>query len=255
PASDRLTAPLRLSAIKENTAVTQASASALRLDIRDDGIAVLTFDLPGSRANTLGQAVLAEFEAMAKQLAGRKDLKGLILRSGKPGMFIAGADLRELGSVKPEPGLIRQFVQRGLNVIAAFEDLPFPTLAAIDGSCMGGGLELSLGLDFRLASTHAKTEIGFPEVKVGLFPGWGGTQRLSRAIGPALAVELICTGDGVNAQKARDYGIVFDAVPPIRLLDEAVRVLQWARETGAWREARKKKRQPVGLSEDQAAFM
>src|SRR5262249_48600606 len=151
--------------------------------------------------------------------------------------------------VKPEPNLIRRFVQRGLNVIAAFEDLPFPTLAAIDGSCMGGGLELALGLDVRLASTHPKTEIGFPEVKVGLFPGWGGTQRLARVIGPALAVELICAGDGVNAQKARDYGIVFDAVPQEKLLEEAVRVLKWAGETGAWKEARKKKWQPVGLSE------
>ena len=235
--------------------MTQASTSALRLEVRDDAVAVLTFDLPGSRANTMGQAVLGEFEAMAKQLAGRTDLKGLILRSGKPSMFIAGADLRELGSVKPEPGLIRRFIQRGLDVIAAFEDLPFPTVAAIDGSCMGGGLELALGFDFRLATTHPKTEIGFPEVKVGLFPGWGGTQRLSRVIGPALATELICAGDGVNAQKARDYGIVFDAVPQDRLMDEAVRVLQWARETGAWQEARKKKRQPVGLSEDQAAFM
>lgn len=235
--------------------MTQATGAALRLDVRDDAVAVLTFDLPGSRANTMGQTVLGEFETMAKQLAGRTDLKGLILRSGKPGMFIAGADLRELGSVKPEPGLVRQFVQRGLNVIAAFEDLPFPTLAAIDGSCMGGGLELALGFDLRLASNHPKTEIGFPEVKVGLFPGWGGTQRLSRVIGPALAVELICTGDAINAQKARDYGIVFDAVPPDKLMEEAVRTLAWARDSGAWREARKKKRQPVGLSEDQAAFM
>ena len=231
------------------------SASALRLETRPDGIAVLTFDLPGSRANTLGQAVQAELEAIAHQLSSRTELKGLILRSGKPGMFIAGADLRELGSVKPESGLLRKFVQRGLDIIAAFENLPFPTLAAIDGSCMGGGLELALGFDFRLASTHPKTEIGFPEVKVGLFPGWGGTQRLSRVIGPALTTELICTGDGVSAVKARDYGIVFDAVPQDQLLDESVRILRWAAETGAWHDARRKKRQPVGLSEDQAAFL
>ncbi len=230
-------------------------SAALRLEVRDDGLAVLTFDLPGSRANTMGQAVLGEFEAMAKQLADRRDLRGLILRSGKPGMFIAGADLRELGGVKPDADTVRFFVRRGLNVIAALEDLPFPTLAAIDGSCMGGGLELALGFDVRLASTHPKMEIGFPEVKVGLFPGWGGTQRLARVIGPSLALELICTGDAVSAAKARDYGLVFDAVPPEKLLEEAVRVLTWARETGAWHEARKKKRQPVGLSADQASFL
>src|SRR5262249_25450847 len=162
--------------------VTQPSAPALRLETLDDGIGVLTFDLPGSRANTMGQAVLGELETVLGQLARRSDLPGLILRSGKPGMFIAGADLRELGSAKGEPNLVRFFVQRGLKVIAGFENLPFPTAAAIDGSCMGGGLELALGFDFRLATTHPKTEIGFPEVKVGLFPGWGGTQRLARVI-------------------------------------------------------------------------
>src|SRR5262245_17617387 len=124
--------------------------SALRLEMLEGNIALVTFDLPGSRANTLGQAVLAEFENLLAQLQGHTGLRGLILRSGKPGMFIAGADLRELGSVKPEPALIRGFVQRGLDLIAGFEKLPYPTVAAIDGSCMGGGLEMALGFDYQL---------------------------------------------------------------------------------------------------------
>src|SRR5205807_7090952 len=121
----------------------------------------------------------------------------------------------------------------------------------IDGGCMGGGLELALGFDYRLAGSHPKVEIGLPETKIGIIPGWGGTQRLTRLIGPALAAELICAGEAVNAKRARDLGIVFDAVPSERLLDEARRVLEWARQSGAWQEARKRKRQPVGLSEEQ----
>jgi 3-hydroxyacyl-CoA dehydrogenase/enoyl-CoA hydratase/3-hydroxybutyryl-CoA epimerase/3-hydroxyacyl-CoA dehydrogenase/enoyl-CoA hydratase/3-hydroxybutyryl-CoA epimerase/enoyl-CoA isomerase len=227
---------------------------ALTLDFKDK-LAVLTFDLPGSRANTLGQAVLAEFEQALEQLRSRADLQGLILTSTKPGMFIAGADLKEMGSAEAGPAEIRRTIQRGHDIIAEFENLPFPTVAVIDGACMGGGLEVAMGCDFRLAGSHPKCELGLPEVKVGLFPGWGGTQRLPRLIGPALAADLICAGDAVNAQRAREIGLVWDAVPSERLMSEALRLLAWARETGAWKEQRKKKQQPVGLSEDQASFM
>jgi 3-hydroxyacyl-CoA dehydrogenase/enoyl-CoA hydratase/3-hydroxybutyryl-CoA epimerase/enoyl-CoA isomerase len=230
------------------------SSAALRLEVMAPAVAVLTFDQPGSRANTLGQAVLAEFEAVLADLGRRSDLQGLILRSGKPGMFVAGADLRELGSAirSMEPAM--RMVQRGLGIIAAIENLPFPTVAAIEGPCLGGGLELALGFDFRLAGTHPKTEIGLPETKIGLIPGWGGTQRLARVIGPATAVELICAGESLKPDRARALGLVFDAVPPDRLFDEALRLVQWARETGAWEAARQQKRQPVGLSEEQLSF-
>src|SRR5262249_8213753 len=160
--------------------------------------------------NTLGQAVLAEFEALVGLIQQRKDLRGLVLRSGKPGMFVAGADLRELGTARPEPAQTRALTARGLNVMAAIEALPYPTVAAIEGAWRGGGLELALAFDFRVASTHPKTEIGLREVKVGLIPGWGGTQRLTRIIGPALAAELICAGESANARRARELGIVFD---------------------------------------------
>jgi 3-hydroxyacyl-CoA dehydrogenase/enoyl-CoA hydratase/3-hydroxybutyryl-CoA epimerase/3-hydroxyacyl-CoA dehydrogenase/enoyl-CoA hydratase/3-hydroxybutyryl-CoA epimerase/enoyl-CoA isomerase len=224
------------------------------MEVIEDGIGLLTFDLPGSRANTLGQAVVAEFAAMVAQLAGRSDLRGLILRSGKPGMFVAGADLRELGSMRPDVERNRAVMRQGHEVMAALERLPYPTVAAIEGACMGGGLELALAFDYRLASTHPKTEIGLPEVKVGLIPGWGGTQRLARVIGPALAAELICAGETVKAERARQLGIVFDSVPGERLLDEAKRLLHWAQESGDWRETRRRKQQPVGLTEEQLSF-
>src|SRR5262249_12851217 len=142
------------------------ATSSVRLDFLDGPIAVLTLDQPGSRANTLGQAVLGDLESAARQLAARTDLRGLVLRSGKPGMFIAGADLKELGGARPDPELTRRLVKRGLDLVASFEALPYPTVAAIDGACMGGGLELALGFDYRLASTHPKTELGLPETNI-----------------------------------------------------------------------------------------
>jgi 3-hydroxyacyl-CoA dehydrogenase/enoyl-CoA hydratase/3-hydroxybutyryl-CoA epimerase/3-hydroxyacyl-CoA dehydrogenase/enoyl-CoA hydratase/3-hydroxybutyryl-CoA epimerase/enoyl-CoA isomerase len=232
----------------------KASDSALRMEVIDDSVALVTIDQPNSRANTMGQAFLAEFGKLEKELAARTDLKGLILRSDKPGMFIAGADLRELGAARPEPGLIRAMAQRGHNLVAAIEGLPYPTVAAIDGSCMGGGLELALGFDFRLAGTDPKTELGFPEVKIGLFPGWGGTQRLPRVIGPSLALDIICSGDPVKAQRAKEIGLIFDVVPSSRLIEESLRVLQWARQSESWRHERKRKQNPIGLTQEQASF-
>ncbi len=234
--------------------MSQPAQPALRLEILDGDIVLVTIDQPGSRANTLGQAMLGELEAMVAQLKKRTDLRGLIFKSGKPGMFIAGADLRELGSAPQDADSARKMVKRGLDLIASIEALPYPTVAAIDGACMGGGLELAMGFDYRLASTHPKTEIGLPETKIGLIPGWGGTQRLTRLIGPSLAAEMICTGEPAKADRARQIGLVFDAVPAEHLQEEAVRLIQSARQSGEWQAARKRKQQPVGLSEEQQSF-
>src|SRR5262249_18609121 len=134
---------------------SQGEASSLRLEVREDNIALLTIDQPNSRANTLGQAVQSDLERVLAELDAlyqRSPLQGLILRSGKPGMFIAGADLNELGRPAPGREEARKSVQRGLDIIAHIESLPYPTVAAIDGACMGGGLELAMGFDFRVAS-------------------------------------------------------------------------------------------------------
>ncbi len=234
--------------------MSQPKQTAVRLETLDGNLALVTLDQPGSRANTLGQAMLGELEEMVKKLLARSELRGLVFRSGKPGMFIAGADLRELGSAPQDPERARALVKRGHDLIASLEKLPYPTVAAIEGACMGGGLEFALGFDYRLASTHPKTEIGLPETKVGLIPGWGGTQRLTRIIGPSLAAEMICTGEPAKAEIARQRGIVFDAVHPDCLLDEAVRLLREAQQSDEWKAIRKRKQQPVGLSEEQQSF-
>jgi 3-hydroxyacyl-CoA dehydrogenase/enoyl-CoA hydratase/3-hydroxybutyryl-CoA epimerase/3-hydroxyacyl-CoA dehydrogenase/enoyl-CoA hydratase/3-hydroxybutyryl-CoA epimerase/enoyl-CoA isomerase len=234
--------------------MTAPSPASVRLEVLEGPIALATLDQPGSRANTLGQAVLADLEGLLATLRGRSDLVGLVFQSGKPGMFIAGADLKELGGARQEPSQTRRPVERGLNLFAGFEDLPFPTVAAIDGSCMGGGLELALSFDYRLASTNPKTEIGLVETKIGLIPGWGGTQRLPRLIGPSLAAEMICAGEAAKADRARQIGLVHDTVSPEKLQEEALALVRWAARDGGWKAARLRKKQPVGLSEEQASF-
>jgi len=229
--------------------------SALTLELTQEKLARVVFDLPGSKVNTLGQAVLADWEQLLTDLESRQDVRGLLLLSGKPGNFIAGADLKELGSIPASPDVTRKLVQRGLNVIARIERLPFPTVALIDGSCLGGGLEVALGFDYRLGGSNPKTELGFPEVKIGLIPGWGGTQRMCRIIGPPLALDLICTSENVKTDKACELGILFNAMPSDRLEEEAKRLLAWSATSGDWQDTRRKKQQPVGLSEDQASFI
>src|SRR5260370_20560426 len=177
--------------------VSATAQLSLSLEIKEDSIALVTFNQPKSRANTLNQGVLKELESVVFTLDRRLNLGCLIFRSGKPGMFIAGADLNELGSALADPVQAQRMTLRGLDLFASFEKLPFPTVAAIEGACVGGGLELVLSFDYRLASNHPKTEIGLPEVKIGLIPGWGGTQRLSRLIGPAPAAGLISAGANV----------------------------------------------------------
>jgi 3-hydroxyacyl-CoA dehydrogenase/enoyl-CoA hydratase/3-hydroxybutyryl-CoA epimerase/enoyl-CoA isomerase len=176
------------------------------------------------------------------------------LTSGKPGMFLAGADLRELAQAWRYPELVRQLLERGQALLQRIESLPCPTVAAIEGPCLGGGLEIALALDHRLVSTHPRTELGLPEVKVGLIPGWGGTQRLPRLIGPSLALEMICTGESITASRAAEIGLAFDAVPGDRLLEEAQRLLLLSRQLNDWPEIRRRKQQPLGLSEEQHAY-
>jgi 3-hydroxyacyl-CoA dehydrogenase/enoyl-CoA hydratase/3-hydroxybutyryl-CoA epimerase/3-hydroxyacyl-CoA dehydrogenase/enoyl-CoA hydratase/3-hydroxybutyryl-CoA epimerase/enoyl-CoA isomerase len=229
---------------------------AIRWETTPDQIAVITFDQPSARANVMSAAVVAELEQMIGEIEARKDLRGLILRSGKPGTFIVGADLKELGATTPEQAPL--MIKRGLDLFVRIEALPYPTVAAIEGPAMGGGLELPLAFDFRIVSTHPKTELGLPETKVGLIPGWGGTQRLARVVGPATAVEMIASGEPANARRSVDIGLAFDAVPSDRLMEEAVRLIHSALSTQHsaldWKATRRRKQQPVGLTEEQLTY-
>jgi 3-hydroxyacyl-CoA dehydrogenase / enoyl-CoA hydratase / 3-hydroxybutyryl-CoA epimerase / enoyl-CoA isomerase len=229
-------------------------ANAFRFEELDGKIGLVTFDVPEKKVNTFSQPVLQEWAALVGQLEARTDLRGLLFRSGKPGQFIAGADLNELGALAYAP---KEQVARGIAfghaLFSRVSQLPFPTVALIDGNCMGGGTELCLAMDYRLASAGPNTKIGLPEVKVGLLPGWGGTQRLPRLIG-LQAIDMICSGEPVSADKALAIGLLFDAVPADRLIDEGRRLVELAQQSGDWKEQRLRRSQPLGLTQDEMMF-
>ncbi len=230
-------------------------SGAFQWEVRPDKIGVLTFDIPDKKVNTLGQAVLAELAEIVGKLAKDTSLRGLLLRSGKPGQFIAGADLNELAALafatKDQVGVGVAFGHKLFSAVAA---LPFPTVALIDGNCMGGGTELALSMDDRLVSNASHTSVALPETKIGLLPGWGGTQRLPRLIGIPPAIEFIASGEAVNPKKAVAIGLAFDAVPPEKLIEEGVRRIAYLQESAEWKTNRLKRSQPVGMSEDEVNF-
>jgi len=231
-------------------------ASALRLEELPNRVALVTFDLPDKKVNTLGQAVLMELTALVGQLEKRTDLRGLLFRGGKPGQFIAGADLNELGALAFAPKeQVLKGIAFGHALFNRVSRLPFPTVALVDGNCMGGGTELVLAMDERIVTKGAQTKIALPEVKIGLLPAWGGTQRLPRLIGVHPAVEMICSGDPIDAEKAVALGFAFDAVPAEALVEEGQRLIDHLVESGEWTTRRKQREQPVGLSADQAQFL
>ncbi|MHB1557905.1 MAG: 3-hydroxyacyl-CoA dehydrogenase NAD-binding domain-containing protein [Isosphaeraceae bacterium] len=230
-------------------------SDAFRVEELDGKIALVTFDLPDKKVNTLGQAVLRELAGLVAGLARRTDLRGLLFQSGKPGQFIAGADLNDLAmlayiNAEQAAGALGA----GHQIFNGIGALPFPTVALIDGNCMGGGTELALAMDDRIASSAPHTQIALPEVKVGLIPGWGGTQRLPRLVGLNPAIEIITTGEPVPAQKAAAIGLVFDAVPVDRLLDEGKRRIEYLQQSGEWKTRREELRRPLGLDQDQMTF-
>ncbi|MFO0945267.1 MAG: 3-hydroxyacyl-CoA dehydrogenase NAD-binding domain-containing protein [Planctomycetota bacterium] len=222
----------------------------------DDKIGLVTFDVPGQRVNTFSQGVIKDLGELVAELEKKKDLRGLLVTSGKPGQFIAGADLNELGALAYVPK--EQFAKSCEHVhslFTRFSHLPYPTVALIDGPSMGGGTEFALSMDYRLCSTSPKVQIGLPETKVGIIPGWGGTQRLPRLIGVHNALAIITAGDAVGPKKAAQLGLVFDAVPADKLIEEGKRLIDFAQKSGEWKETRKKREQPIGLSDDQFHFL
>ena len=168
-------------------------ANAFRIDELDGKIGLVTFDLPDKKVNTLSQETLKELAGVVAQLEKRTDLRGLLFKSGKPGQFVAGADLNELAMMSyAKLEQVAGLTNMGHQLYNRISRLPFPTVALIDGGCLGGGTELVLTMDERLVSTAPHTQISLPEVQIGILPGWGGTQRLPRLIGLNAAIEVIC---------------------------------------------------------------
>ncbi|MCB1112372.1 MAG: enoyl-CoA hydratase/isomerase family protein [Chlamydiia bacterium] len=175
---------------------------AFTLNIDGDKIAWLTFDLPGEKINKLSPPVLDELEQILDDLATVSDIKALAITSAKEGVFIAGADLDSFKDAFDEPSIAEKIVRKGHRVFDKLAAFHFPTIAVINGACLGGGLELALACKYRVVSDSPKTQLGLPEVTLGIMPGWGGTQRLPRLIGLQPAMKLILTGKPVDGKKA-----------------------------------------------------
>lgn len=201
------------------TVKTHKTGTAFELAVESDGLATLTFDLPGEKVNKYTAAVLDELEALLDELSRRLDVRALLFVSGKPDIFVAGADIDAIAKATAEEA--RPGVLRGQAVFQKLADLRFPTVAAIDGACLGGGLETALAMDWRLATDSKKTQLGLPEVKLGILPGWGGTSRLPRILGLTAALELLLQGKTLDGKRARRAHLVDEVVPKAILLDVA----------------------------------
>jgi 3-hydroxyacyl-CoA dehydrogenase/enoyl-CoA hydratase/3-hydroxybutyryl-CoA epimerase len=189
--------------------------------VRDaDGIVVLTLDRAGSSVNALSRAVLDELSEIVERLSFEPP-KGVVVRSGKANGFIVGADIKEFESFEKN-GTVQDALENGQRILLRLGRLPCPTVAAIHGVCMGGGTELALACRFRVASREPSTRIALPEVKLGIFPGWGGSARLPRLIGAPAALELMLTGRNASAENAKSLGLV-DALTSPELLVEAAK--------------------------------
>jgi 3-hydroxyacyl-CoA dehydrogenase/enoyl-CoA hydratase/3-hydroxybutyryl-CoA epimerase len=184
--------------------------------VDEDGVASVVFDAPGKSVNLWSHATLDELEQVLGELSERGDLRTIVFRSGKPDSFVAGADIDMLAAIGSRDEA-RALSRRGQAVFQRVADVSVPTVAAIHGACVGGGLEFALACSFRVASDDDRTRLGFPEVQLGIIPAWGGTQRAPRRVGLQRARSLILTGDRVTARRAQRMGLVDRVVPESQL--------------------------------------
>ena len=196
------------------------TAPMIRRETGDDRICVLTFDRPDSGANIFDDATLDELNEHLDAVEKDGSLRGLIIASAKKSIFVAGADLKTLLQAA-KAGEMREFIERGQKVFNRLANLKVPTVAAIHGASAGGGYEVALACDYRVASDDPATRIGLPETSLGLLPAWGGCTRLPRLIGAEKAAEVILKGKLYSAQEALKVGIVDEIASRDQLLDRA----------------------------------
>jgi 3-hydroxyacyl-CoA dehydrogenase / enoyl-CoA hydratase / 3-hydroxybutyryl-CoA epimerase len=216
--------------VPETVSTTERAALALEVD--GDGVASLVFDDADRKVNVLTGPTMERLDALLGEVeAGVRagEIRALLIRSGKDGSFIAGADVDAIASLR-DPVLAGAQAARGQAVFQRVHELEVPTIAAIDGTCLGGGTELVLACDVRIASDRPETRIGLPEIKLGIIPGFGGTTRLPRLIGLVAASDLILTGRTVDARRAQKLGLVHERMH-VGVLEHRARAI--AREMAA----------------------
>jgi 3-hydroxyacyl-CoA dehydrogenase/enoyl-CoA hydratase/3-hydroxybutyryl-CoA epimerase/enoyl-CoA isomerase len=231
------------------------SGKAISVEALDDGIAELCFDLRDESVNKFNALTLNELKDATAAIAADTSLKGVIVTSAKP-VFIVGADITEFGVLfgASEDEIADRTLQINLDVFNAFEDLPIPTVAAINGIALGGGLEMALVCDYRVMSDTAR--MGLPEVKLGIIPGYGGTTRLPRLIGADNAIEWIASGKEQDATQALRNGAVDAVVAPELLRDAALSLLQQCIDGKLdYAAKRREKQEPLKLNQVESTMV
>jgi 3-hydroxyacyl-CoA dehydrogenase/enoyl-CoA hydratase/3-hydroxybutyryl-CoA epimerase len=222
-------------------------------NVDDHGIAIITFDLADSKVNTLGKLSMTQLNDAIEAIQKDSRVKGLVLASGKPDNFIAGADVHEIQMLQHQTELdAYEASQLGKEVFQKIENLPYPSVAAINGICLGGGTEMVLACKYRIASKKAK--IGLPEVKLGFIPGWGGCIRLPKLVGVQQALGLVMEGKILDGRKAWKVGIVDEVVEAENLMARAKEVVGGAHPKRASRSLQESlmalalEKNPIGLN-------
>lgn len=208
-------------------------------------IALVEWDLVGEKVNKLSTPVMTRFKEVLEEL-NNSSYKAAILISRKPGIFIAGADIEEIKSLKTREAFMPALTAAH-EVFNLIEDMKMPVIAAINGACLGGGCELILACDYRMASDDKSTRIGLPEVKLGIIPGFGGCVRLPRTIGLQAALDIIVQGKAVDAARAARMGLVDQVVHPSVLEEQAIKFAEDLIKSGKLKKCHKQF-QPKGIA-------
>src|ERR1700726_238389 len=207
-----------------------ATRSMIQRETGEDRVCVLGFDRPDSGANIFDTDTLKELNEHIDLIERDKSLRGLIIQSAKKSIFVAGADLKTLLQ-QAQTGELRAFIAEGQRIFNRIAALKIPTVAAVHGACAGGGYEITLACDWRVASDDPATRIGLPETTLGLIPAWGGSTRLPRLIGEENASEVILKGKLYSVAEALKLGLVDEVVPREQLLAVARRKLAEGKRT------------------------
>lgn len=211
------TAVKRQSASPAQAASTSAAVeptTTLKLEIRPDGVALVRIDTPGAKVNTLSEAMQTKFGEILQEIQSNPAIKSVVIISEKATSFIAGADIKMISNCQTEEEVLA-LSKNGQAMFEKIEQSDKPIVAAIMGTCLGGGLELAMACHYRIAVNDKKTAVGLPEVMLGLLPGAGGTQRLPKLVQITDALDMMLTGRQVKAQKAKRMGIIDQIVQPL----------------------------------------
>ncbi len=232
-----------------------ATFSTLVIEQLAGGFTAIGINVLDHAQNVMNQRFIDELSQLFVLLR-QNPPRGLVIESRREGSFLTGADIHRIDSIWTQsPAQIMELCDKGRDLLGLFSSSSWPSVAIIDGVCLGGGLELALACDLRVATENQKTVLGMPEVKLGLIPGWGGTVRLPRLIGPGPAIELIASGESVTGDQARVLGLVDACVSSNSARASALQLLEQSVATESFRKRRHDQQQPRILEKPEHDFL